>query len=272
MTDEIITPTTTEQPASWFAGADTETLGYLQNRGWDKLPADKAANEAVKAHREAEKLLGVSQEQLVRLPKDAADVAGWNAVHKKLGVPEKPEEYDISGAKFSDGKTLGEKEVAALQQIASELKLPKASAALLAQHLIKIAEAEGNNTKAEFEAKMASETENLKKNWGSNFSAHKLIAEETMKKFGIPPEAVTALAEAAGYAATMEAFRNIGVRTGEDKFIISGDRSGGLMTKDEANYKMSQLQNDRAWYTRFSNGDAAANREFSDLTKIIAGV
>jgi hypothetical protein len=33
-------------------------LGYLQNRGWDKVDAKTAAINAGKAHREAEKLIG----------------------------------------------------------------------------------------------------------------------------------------------------------------------------------------------------------------------
>lgn len=256
--------------ATWYSGVDNETVGYLQNRGWDKLPGDKAALEAIKAHREAEKLLGAPQEQLVRLPKDVNDVAGWNAVYSKLGVPDKVDDYDVSAVKLADGKPLGDKEAAEIKQIAADLKLPKASATLLAQRLVKLAEAENSNSKAEYEAKMAVETETLKKNWGNNFSANKLIAEETMKKLGIPEEAITALAETAGYAAAMEAFRNVGTRIGEDKFITA-NRPGGVMTKDEAVYKLSQLQNDSIWYGKFAQGDAAAAREFNDLTRIIAG-
>ncbi len=260
-------------PASWFAGVDNETTGYLQNRGWDKLPADKAALEAIKAHREAEKFLGVPAEKIVRLPKDDTDVAGWNEVHTKLGVPAKADEYDVSGVKFSSGNPLGEKEVGEVKQMAADLKLTKPQAVLLAQRLVKIAEDEGKSTIAEQEGKLAAEAETLKKNWGSSFSGNKSIAEETMKKLGIPEEAINALAKTAGYAATMEAFRNIGVRIGEDKFVTANDgRGAGVMTRDEAQFKLSQLQNDSLWYDKFSKGDVTALREFDALTKILAGV
>src|SRR5690348_6393637 len=69
-TDTSNTTTTTTDTAAaagtkvWFDGADAETVGHIQNRGLDKLPANEAALAAIKAHREAEKHLGVRADQI----------------------------------------------------------------------------------------------------------------------------------------------------------------------------------------------------------------
>jgi hypothetical protein len=246
-------------------------LGYLQNRGWDKLTPDKAALEAIKAHREAEKLIGAPQDQLLRMPKDASDVDGWNKVHAKLGVPEKPTDYDFTAVKFTDGREIGAEEVTALQTMAKELNLPKATAQLLAQKLIKISETEGLKFSTEQEAKLAQETDKLKENWGAGFNTNKIVADNAMAKFGVTAEQQAALEKTIGYAATMEMFRSIGASMGEDKFVRGGGPTPGALTKDEATYKMSQLQNDKLWVDKLMNGDVLAQKEFNDLTRVMTG-
>jgi hypothetical protein len=73
-----------------------------QNNGWDKDPVI-AAIEASKSHRELQKFHGVPASQLVKLPKDAADEAGWKAVYSRLGMPAEAKDYDLSGVKRADG-------------------------------------------------------------------------------------------------------------------------------------------------------------------------
>jgi len=258
-------------PAAWYGTPDSETLGYLQNRGWDKLTPDKAALEAIKAHREAEKLIGAPQDQLLRLPKDAADVEGWNKVHAKLGVPEKSTDYDFTAIKFADGREIGAEEVTALQTMSKELNLPKATAQLLAQKLIKISETEGLKVSTEQEAKLAQETDKLKANWGAGFNTNKIVADNAMAKFGVTDEQMAALEKTIGYAATMEMFRTVGTSMGEDKFVRGGGATPGALTKDEATYKMSQLQTDQVWVNKLMAGDVLAAKEFADLTRVMTG-
>lgn len=264
------TPPTPPSNAPWYGTPDAETLGYLQARGLDKLTPDKAALEAVKAHREAEKLIGAPADQLLRLPKDANDAKAWNDVYKKLGVPEKADEYDFSSIKYPDGNKLTDEETAELRSIAADLKLSKNGAILLGQKLLAIAEKGGASAKAEYEGKLAADVQTLKSNWGSNYAANELTAKAAMEKMGFSPDDITALTKVVGHAKIMEGFRNIGARMGEDKFITSQRPGGGAMTAQEAQFKMEQLRNDSAWVERFSKGDALAHREFEDLTKLIA--
>jgi hypothetical protein len=258
-------------PAAWYGTPDSETMGYLQNRGWDKLTPTEVALAATKAHREAEKLIGAPQEQILRMPKDLSDVEGWNKVHARLGVPEKAADYDFTTIKFTDGREVGADEVTALQTMAKELNLPKATAQLLAQKLIKISETEGLKFSTEQAAKLAQETEKLTANWGAGRATNKIVADNAMAKFGITSEQQSALEKTIGYAATMEMFRSIGTSMGEDKFVRGGGPTPGALTKDEATYKMDLLMKDRLWADKLYKGDVLAVQEFNDLTRRMTG-
>jgi hypothetical protein len=114
-TTETTTTTTATSPpppppppqAPWYEGkADAETIGHWDNKGWKKDDPAAIAIEATKAARELQKHFGVPADQLLKLPKDSADDAGWKAVYSRLGVPSEPKEYDFSGVKFKDGTEL----------------------------------------------------------------------------------------------------------------------------------------------------------------------
>lgn len=258
--------------APWYGTPDPETLGYLQARGLDKMKPNEAALAAVKAHREAEKLIGAPADQIIRLPKDANDVEGWNKVNQRLGTPADPKEYDFAAVKRTDGSDLGEEEVEAIRAIAHELQLPKGKAAILAQRLAKIADTEIEKGEVEYNGKIAAETEALKTNWGNNFAANKVVAENTAKSLGVSAEELASLERGLGYAKVMEMFRQVGTKIGEDKFVQSGGGNKGPMTKDEAAFRLSQLEKDSIWWDKFNKGDVMAVKEFNDLTRIQAGL
>lgn len=257
----------------WYGTPDTETLGYLQTRGLDKMTPDKAALAAIQSHREAEKFLGVPADQLVRLPKDASDTVGWNNIRAKLGAPADAKEYDYSTVKYADGSPLKPEEVESMRAIAAELHLPKNDAAMLAQKLVALSEKSREGSAALAAGALAQEQDKLNKNWGHNKAANTVVAENAMKAMGVTEEQIEATKGMIGYAATMEMFRNIGVRIGEDKFITTPGNTGqgAVMTRDAANYRLAQLQNDTVWFNKYLNGDALAVKEFNDLTSISAG-
>src|SRR5258708_32263958 len=89
------------QQKPWYDGVDSDTVGYIQNRGLDKVDAKNAFLAAVKAHKEAEKLIGVPADQVLRLPKDANDTSGWNTVKDRLGRPKDASGEDFTAVKES---------------------------------------------------------------------------------------------------------------------------------------------------------------------------
>lgn len=254
---------------AWYGTPDTDTLGYIQARGLDKMKPEEAALASIKAHREAEKLMGVPPEQLLRVPKDLSDVEGWNKVHAKLGVPADPKEYDFTTIKNKAGETLNDDVANTMRGLVAELKIPKSTASILVQKMVDLADKSSEESMAKAAGELAQEQTKLDANWGSNKVANQTIADNAMRALGVTDEQKDALKGSIGYAATMELFRNIGARMGEGNFIEGGkDTKGAAMTKEAAQYRLDRLQNDAEWYKRFAAGGVLENKEFNDLTKM----
>lgn len=257
--------------AKWYGTPDTETLGYITARGLDKMTANDAALASIQAHREAEKLMGVPADQLLRFPKDLSDVDGWNKIHTKMGVPVDPKDYDFSTVKTADGNPLTEDVANTMRGLVAELKIPKATASVLVQKLVDLSNKSNEGDSAVNAAELALEVDKLAKNWGFNAAANQVISDNAKRALGITDEQKEALKGVIGHAAVEEMFRNIGARIGEDNFITNPTPGGQkqVMTSADAQYRLDQLQNDSVWLTKLNNGDAATLNEFNTLTTMV---
>lgn len=262
--------TTTTQDQPWYQGADAETTGFLQSKGWDKKTPAQAALEAVKSYREAQSFVGAPPDQLLRLPKDTSDEAGWNAVWNRLGKPKEAKEYDFSGIKFADGKDLDEGFTTLMREQAFKLNLPKDTAAAVTKAMVTYLEQTDQKELTERTAKLATEKAELAKNWGPNMEPNLFVARRAAQALGVDPATVAQLENVIGYAKIMEMFRVIGSKIGEDKFI-TGQNNSGVMTRDQALSRISELKADKAWAQSYLNGDATKKREMADLHRIAYG-
>src|SRR6185369_761088 len=87
-TQDGTTGTTTAPATPWYQGkVDAETIGHWDNKGWKKDDPIAVAIEASKQARELQRHFGVPADQLLKLPKDTTDEAGWRAVRQRLGAP-----------------------------------------------------------------------------------------------------------------------------------------------------------------------------------------
>ncbi len=263
-------------PAPWYqgvAGVDSEIIGHITNTGWDKKSAAEAAVEAVKSWKAAEKHIGVPADRLLRLPENAADEQGWNAVWSKLGQPTEAKGYDFSTVKYADGTAPDEQFLERMRNAAFKMHVPKEAAAELTREVVKYLEHEDTNETAEKQAALAQQKANLKKNWGQNEAANMFVAQRAAQALGIDPATVAQLEGVIGYDKIMEMFRSIGSRIGEDKFI-TGAQGGnaGPMTREQAVAQVSELKADKVWVTAYLNGDSEKRRQMNALTSIITGI
>lgn len=256
---------------AWHTGLDAEIVGHVQNKGWHSLDPAAAAREIAKAHREAERHIGVPSDQILRLPKDATDEAGWNAVFSRLGKPAAATEYDLAGVKFADETPLSDAAADFVRNTAFNLNLPKDAATRLGQEFAKFLDSADASEVAEHTAKLAEGKAELAKEWGANQEANLFIAKQAAAKLGVSPEAVAALEQTAGYAAVMKMFQKIGTAIGEDKFVSGGVGPSGILTREQAVAKKAELQADSAWVKRYLDGGQAEFREMQALSVIIAG-
>ncbi len=266
--------TTAATTAPWYDGkADAETLGHWQNKLSPDVLKDpvQVALEMTRRHRESEKFIGAPADQILRLPKDAKDEAGWKDVWTRLGAPKEAKDYDFSAVKFADGTAIEDSFAEAIRQTAFAQHVPKDTATAFAQSVVKFMEGADASEKAELGAKLATEKAVLAKDWGPNADLNRLTAMQGAKRLGVTPDEINALENVVGYAKIMEMFRKIGAGTSEDTFV-EGKGGGNPTTAHSATARLAELQSDQAWAKRLLAGDAAARREFTTLTEQIAGV
>jgi hypothetical protein len=250
---------------------DGEIIGHWQNKGWSQKTAEEIAVEATRAHREAERFVGAPANQIIRLPADAGDAAGWNAVWSRLGKPADAKDYKLGEIKHVDEKPIDPRIEEALRTAAHSANLPVAAASSVAQAVVKALDAQRADEVAQSATKLATEKATLEKNWGTNVAVNKMVAAGAAKALGVSAEAVAALENVIGYAQVMEMFRNIGSKIGEDKFILPGAGAGKVMSADAAKARRAELMADTAWVNAYLAGDHQKAREMAEITAIIVG-
>lgn len=270
-TTATTTATTAAAAKPWYDGkADAETIGYWQNKAWKADDPVTIALEATKAAREAQKFVGAPPELLIRLPKDAKDEAGWNAVHQRLGKPTDPKGYDFSDVKFADGSAIKDSLADTIRKTAFENHLSKDAAAAFARGLVKHMDAEDLAEATDAKTKWDAGVERIKQSWGANFNANQLQAMEGARKLGITQELYDTMAKAAGPDVVAELFRKIGAGISEDK-LVEGNRNTPS-TVEAAKARKAELMTDKEWMARYRKSDTAAVREMRNLNQIITGV
>lgn len=271
MSDPVLNPPTPAPAAAWHATLQGDDLAHVQTRGWDKMDPAAAALEAAKAHRNAEKAIGIPADQILRKPKDASDTANWEKIHEAIGVPKDPKEYDFAGMKKADGTDMDPALAEKFRTMASTYKLPKDAAKGVAAEFVKLIDATDASQTADYQTKLDAEKESLKVNWGvHDYARNMIVAQNAAAKMGVDAEAISALEKLVGYGKVMEMFRKVGVSWGEDKYVTNQGPAGGALSKEQASARLVELRGDSLWLDRFHKGDAEAKREFENLTAIAA--
>jgi hypothetical protein len=271
MTDGTTTTTTTTAPPAWHNGVDATILGHWQNKNYDLSDPAKVAIAATQAAIEAQRFVGAPPDQLVRLPKDTNDAAGWDAVHQRLGTPREAKDYDFAGIKFGDGTELEAGFTDAMRGALHKARVSKDAAPEVVKAVIKYlddADATDGIAKANT---LTDQKKALKDSWGTRHDENLLAAKQAARRLGVDPETVAALENVVGYDKVMEMFRKIGAGTNEDTFV-EGRGPGAPATQQSAQARMEELKADEAWRKRLFAGDAAAKREFHALMEQISGV
>jgi hypothetical protein len=256
---------------NWLTAAgDAELTAYAANRGWDKLPAEKVAVEATRAHREASRLIGVPETQLLRLP-TAPDAPEWKGVYERLGAPKAATEYKFDTVKFKDGTALDPKFVTDLQALAYKNHLSVDAAVDMAKGFVQLADQAEDVDNTATTQKIALEKTELLKNWGPNEAVNKIIAARAAEKLGLDVAHVNALENLVGYKTTMETLLILGQQMGEDNFVRvnNGNQGSTVLTADQATEKIRSLKADPEWRKKYLDGGTASN-EYRELNGLIA--
>src|SRR5271165_1638447 len=260
--DPVVTPPAADTP--WHTTLAPELRGVLETRGWKDMPVAEAAGNILKSYRELELRHGVPPEQLLKLPaKDAVqDPDGWAAVYRRLGAPEKAEDYKFEGV--NDGLA------SAIRDTAAKHHVPVAMAEAIASAVKSHYEAGAAETATAAAELAAQNDKELTANWGRHKEANLHVARQAIAKTGATPEVVAALEKGIGAAKVLEFFRKIGSNLREDQFVETGMGNGPL-SRDQAIAEKQSLMKDHAWVQRKLANGKAENERMTYLNSIIVG-
>ena len=261
-------PPPVDPASSWYSGFDADTQAYVTSKGLDKLAFPEAFKQVAEFHRQAEGFIGIPADQRLRAP-NPADPASVKAFWSKFGVPETAEGYDLSGVKFSDGKDIDPAFAAQVRTAAHQLNIPVEAAQKLAGEFVKYQESTIAAGDATLKAALETSRANLVREWGPNYQANLALADLAAKRLGVDVDTAALLSEKVGADKVLEMFRKIGAASGEDTFVVSPNKEGGVapVTITEARQTLDARKADPEWGKKLLAGDYETNQEYARLMR-----
>lgn len=240
------------------AGLDTDTLTYVQAKGFKDIPS------VVSSYRNFEKLQGVPQDRLLKLPGADAKPEEWAPVFDKLGRPADPSKYEL--AKFDIGldEKATEQFVGFLRNTFHGLGISNKQAAGFTQKWSEFVTAQVREQNAAAEQKAVAEEGELKNEWGAQFDKNVNMAGQGVQALGLDTETLDAIENAIGYGRTMKLMHAIGSKMGEAGYA-GGDIPAGGGGKAAAIAEIASLRNDIEFGKKIAAGDAEAKAKWDRL-------
>ncbi len=239
------------QASEWTAGLNDELKGYVQNKGF------KAPQDVLESYRNFEKLHGVPQERLLKLPEDMTGPEG-RQVWERLGAPKESKEY---GLKPTDGKPDPMADWA--ENTFFKLNMPKGMAANLMKEFGSYAEAQRAAQTEQQKNAQTTALNELKTKWGTAFDQNVNMVTQGAIALGMSNDEVAALGSAIGPAKASELLLKLATATGEHSFVTGGGPGGNrVLAPDQAKAKINDLISDKEFSKRLGAREPAAVREW----------
>lgn len=247
-----------QQQQAWYSGfADENLRGYIETKGF------KDASALAESYRNLEKLRGVPENELARIPKEG-DADGWNAFYARLGRPDNADGYSLPVPEGDDGAFA--KQAAEWMHAAG---LTPAQAQMLAAKNNEFMAAQVKAHQDQQAIESDRQMSELKTEWGQAYEQNSEIARRAAKQFGLTEDMLSGIEDAIGTKQLMVLFNNIGQGLGEHKAqgIGSGDSSFKL-SPAAAQERIKQLQGDPEWSKKYLSGGANEAAEMQRLQQM----
>ena len=242
-----------------FEGLDEENKNFIDNKGF------KSVADVVNGYRNLEKLQGVPQDRLLKIPDEKADEKTINEYYMKLGRPKSADEYNF-GLKDGDDDRLA-------KAIAPKLfaaGISNKQAVALYSALIEAKKQEAQT----IENARAKQEDELKADWGNNYDNNVKLAQKAFRISGLNEKEIEALQKATDFKTVMNMFYKLSTKFSEaslkDVDGAGGGNGGNRFTysKQEALAKLDELKSNKEWVAKFNAKDGATINEYNELTEI----
>lgn len=265
-------PTATTQapaataPASFdFAtlGLPAEDLGYIQQKGFKTLA------DVIGSQRNAEKLIGVPAESVIKLPQgtEVTQAQLNDSVYKKLGMPATPADYKLAPPAGVTDRSFADAAASWFHEQGLNVKQAQALAAKYGEFGAQVQQQQATA----LAARQQTDTVALKGEWGNNYDANLAMVDRAAQAFGMDKPQLEALRTAMGPAAAMKFLHNIGQKIGvDDTFVNNGDRGGSFsgVSPEQAKEQINALKADKGFVEKYAKGDVDAKARMTRLQQI----
>ena len=249
---------TATPPASsdWTSAMPEDMRGYIQNKGF------KDPNSLADSYRNFEKLMGVPQDRVLKLP-EKEDAPEWSQVYDRLGRPKDAKEYEI---KSPDGAPPEFSQWA--KGTFHELGLSKAQGEKLSAKWNDYMGAEAQKGAQASQAESAQAVSKLKQEWGAAYDQNLNLVDHAALRLSLDAPKLAALRAALGPVEAMKFIHGIATKLGgEPEFVRggSGQGFGSAMTPEAAKNRIRSLQSDPAFVSRHNAGGSTEREEMTRL-------
>lgn len=241
----------------WLEGADQQTVGYVQNKGWTE------PRQVLDGYRNLEKLLGADRAgNTVILPKADAKPEDWNAVYDRLGRPSAPDGYKVEVPQGGDPEV----HKASMAKF-HELGLTKTQGEALANWYNGLVAQSQTAAQEQRAQQFKTEDQAVRQEWGAAYTQNLAQAQAAARGLGLDNAAIDKISDALGHKATMSLLQQIGSRMREDSFVGGQTQAGfgNAMTPAQAQNEIRSLMSDQNFTKRYLSGDATARARMSEL-------
>lgn len=246
----------TQGTADWTQGLDADLKGFVQNKGFTD------AKSVLESYRNFEKLQGVPQDRLLKLPENM-DTPEGRAIWEKLGRPKDAKDYTINIPKENGDPKMADW----LRGVADKSNMTQKQVETLANSWN---ERTAGDVKAYNDKMAASEQaqeQALKTSWGGAFDQNLNIARSAVKVMGWTKEQVDSIQNGIGYDGVMKLLHQIGSATGEHAFVSGRQVGSDNMSADQAKAKITEMISDSGFRARLMSKDADAVRQWDAANK-----
>lgn len=220
----------------------------------------KGVDDLAKSYLGQAKLLGVPKDQLLVMPKDAADKEGWNAIYSKIGRPESADKYVPPKLALPEGVTLKEDEQKAFAAAAHELGISQRQyEGLMAWEANRVVTgrqgAAAESKKADEQAVGALNTE-----WGAAYEQKSNLAISAVQHFSADLKLGDALENELvknmkAFPAISKVFAHLGAQLQEDGLLGKGGGGGGALSPGEAEQQINAKRADPQFAARLQHSN-----------------
>jgi hypothetical protein len=237
--------------------------------------ADVKSLEALtRSYIHAQTMIGAPAAQVLKLPKDATDAAGWDAVYAKLGRPEKADGYAVDAKVLQAGGFTPEV-LKPYQEAAHKAGLAPAQFS----NLVATVAAENARVAGEAQAAAAAATQKaigaLKGEWGAAWDEKLHVAKVAMGTYGgedfgklldVPLGDGIRLGD---HPAVLKMFAALGATLSEDQIKTAGRATTGAMTPDEAMRKINANYSDPEFAKAYANAEHPKHAEKVEEMRVL---